>query len=946
MQIGGLEVVIGASGLGGATSALKAVDKAGAQTNAALEAGAKRTAARISESYSEMGRNYLRAMASMSKQGRQSAEQAGADAANALVAGLEQQFARRQAEIKEELARGFLTPAEAEAEGREAAKAFNAGVLSTIERVGAAGGFAAGQGTPTADQPGPAGYVALAGKLKDVGDAAGGAATGGVRSLIRSLSSLAATELGVRGGLGSMTGVLAQMALGATVTLGVVAGLAAIAYGFRKLEEAAERARQRVKDSQDALKEASEARAAQLAEANPLAAAKIKTDDATRAETEATNELATATAKLAIARRNERLANAVPGGSGLAAAIMHRLTTNALNNRIAAENNLAAAQQKRITAEAEARKLEKEALSTALAGLVEQNRATPALREQALAWAEVYRQEALTAQAARDFPAAAEAWQRYGQIISGVATVAATAAMATRAQSEALKELTRNTRLLTTLTDRGRGAFEQLRGSQEDEQAVTALGVDLWTRYAATLSESTTKHLAFEDALAQGNAKAREFQRLAAGVVASRRALSSGLAREGLAERLSSAEREAAIASAEATGRLAVAQRLQHETRMAALRRELDAIAELQPAERQRILDAAEAVFAANQEGQRTAALISLRQAEASAAAAAAEAAGQYAEADAIARAERRAALEDELTRTVGLTEAEKERRRAAFEAGEDAIIASDRRNVLLQLDQAEFDASLRSLRINGQANEADRQAAERRIELLIVELKAKKLINDEEERRLRLLLQQAAAPLTDHEAAIQSLSEQINRMQSMGAILQELGDAWLMFWQSVGSGEGVEGSLKKVLAGMAAYLARWAMANALLNIAKGIGGDPRGFAAAAAYMAAAAALSAFAGAMGGGSGGGGGSNAYDATVKDREAEYRLPVGPPRRPGWSPLLQPGGASATAMAAGTLRPPAPVVVNQTIIGPNDPVAQRQIAALTQTAARRGYAVGGR
>jgi hypothetical protein len=59
-------------------------------------------------------------------------------------------------------------------------------------------------------------------------------------------------------------------------------------------------------------------------------------------------------------------------------------------------------------------------------------------------------------------------------------------------------------------------------------------------------------------------------------------------------------------------------------------------------------------------------------------------------------------------------------------------------------------------------------------------------------------------------------------------------------------------------------------------------------------------------------------------------------------------MQAGGAlrfvPTTAGQASQMQPRGAVTVNATIIGPNDPTAQRQIAALVDNAARRGLMQG--
>jgi Sec-independent protein translocase protein TatA len=176
-------------------------------------------------------------------------------------------------------------------------------------------------------------------------------------------------------------------------------------------------------------------------------------------------------------------------------------------------------------------------------------------------------------------------------------------------------------------------------------------------------------------------------------------------------------------------------------------------------------------------------------------------------------------------------------------------------------------------------------------------------------------------------------------RMGSIQSILEASGQAFLHLWDAIGSGEGIGAGVKQALAGMARYFAQYAMAKALFAFAEGLMGNPKAFAAGGMYLAAAAALSAFGGAMSSGGGGGGGGRAPGgaggSAWNDTYRDYTVP----------PRMQPAGASATAASASRLQPAQAVVINQTIIGERDPVAQRELARMTSNAARRGYATQG-
>jgi len=240
VQLAALEIPIRATGAADAQGALRAVETAGKRANAALEQSARTTAQQAQRHFSRMGSEAVRALNAETQKGRSTLQRSGQQLALSLTSGLRQQFARQRAEIAEELARGLLTPSQAQQRGREAALAFNRGVLQVIDTQGAAGAFSGRRGGAL--------FVGLSNQLTRVDQAATQAGRGGIRTLTSGLAQLAAMELGVRSGLGTMGAVLGTLALGSALTLGVVAGLAAIAVGFRKITKDARDAKDRMKE--------------------------------------------------------------------------------------------------------------------------------------------------------------------------------------------------------------------------------------------------------------------------------------------------------------------------------------------------------------------------------------------------------------------------------------------------------------------------------------------------------------------------------------------------------------------------------------------------------------------------------------------------------------------------------------------------------------------------
>src|SRR5690606_13775361 len=99
---------------------------------------------------------------------------AGEQSAESFLAGLNQRFARRQADINEALARRLIDPRQARQQAAQAAQEFDAAILRRIEQLARAGKLT--------DQE----FVRLAGSLKNVrqeGDLAFNRIQSGLRAL-------------------------------------------------------------------------------------------------------------------------------------------------------------------------------------------------------------------------------------------------------------------------------------------------------------------------------------------------------------------------------------------------------------------------------------------------------------------------------------------------------------------------------------------------------------------------------------------------------------------------------------------------------------------------------------------------------------------------------------------------------------------------------------------
>lgn len=162
------------------------------------------------------------------------------DAAVAYVETLKRSFAEEQARIREGIARGFLTTAEARQAGRDAAAAYNQGVISAIDKASAAGAFKTGA-LPSVS--GTAVYTELAGSLKTV--EAQAVRTGvNVNTLRAGFTSLLSSALQTAPGVAQLGSTIGALAIGTATTVGVLAGVAAISLGWKVLTQDARDAKE------------------------------------------------------------------------------------------------------------------------------------------------------------------------------------------------------------------------------------------------------------------------------------------------------------------------------------------------------------------------------------------------------------------------------------------------------------------------------------------------------------------------------------------------------------------------------------------------------------------------------------------------------------------------------------------------------------------------------
>lgn len=159
----------------------------------------------------------------------------GRQFAQDYLEGAEAEFQLRMARIKEQQVRGLISPAEARAAGMDAAQSYNAGMIEVLDDPAMSGAFQGGEGRET--------FTQLAGSLKNVDDASRTAGVG-VGRLNMTMASLLRQATGTHPAVGQLVNVVGSLALGGGIMVGVLAGLAAVSFGWRKWTEDAREAKQ------------------------------------------------------------------------------------------------------------------------------------------------------------------------------------------------------------------------------------------------------------------------------------------------------------------------------------------------------------------------------------------------------------------------------------------------------------------------------------------------------------------------------------------------------------------------------------------------------------------------------------------------------------------------------------------------------------------------------
>jgi hypothetical protein len=291
VELGALSVPIQAPGLEQTLAGLGALDRAGTKANQSLEQGATRVG-RSWTSLAETQRAATQGWIALERTAVEftaAAEQQAGTLAERLLPALEQYRADIRA-IQEDLLRGRLTTIQATQSAAASAAVYQQQ-------------SAALRGTAIATRQTGGAVAILTGQQVR--------AQGGVRTLTTFMANQAAMTIGLRSGLGGVAASLGALSLGAMTSLGVIAGLAAIAKGFQLIRQRADEARRATKAAVEAHTESLTALQALRAEEDPLAAATEKLRQALSEDklaregvAQATEDMAAATAAAAAAQKD------------------------------------------------------------------------------------------------------------------------------------------------------------------------------------------------------------------------------------------------------------------------------------------------------------------------------------------------------------------------------------------------------------------------------------------------------------------------------------------------------------------------------------------------------------------------------------------------------------------------------------------------------------------
>lgn len=220
-----------------AEAALKSIDKA--------VAGTQRNIDGISRRLRQSGNDVARAVTPDPVAIKRAVQQ-GEDAAREMTRRIKRTFDLAQAETRESLIRGLITPAQARQQGQLAARAYNEAVLRTIEKAGDAGQLKGLRGETT--------LIALTRQLKDA-DTAGVKFATGLRGIQAPLTTLTTQAIGAKAGVGRLVSQLGLLGVGAGPLLAITVGIGAIVTAFNKLRQGAREAKTETQAAIERLRE-------------------------------------------------------------------------------------------------------------------------------------------------------------------------------------------------------------------------------------------------------------------------------------------------------------------------------------------------------------------------------------------------------------------------------------------------------------------------------------------------------------------------------------------------------------------------------------------------------------------------------------------------------------------------------------------------------------------
>jgi len=166
--------------------------------------------------------------------------QTGRQQARAQAEALRAEFEFQIANLKDAQARGFISPKEAAQAGREAGVAFNQNLTQVIDQAGQTGAFSGPEGQRA--------FTDIAGQFKNVDETSRRAGLG-LGRLNNAMVTVARQAAGTDPIVGRLVDTVGTFAIGVGPMIPILAGLTAIAVGYRKITEDAREARREIEET-------------------------------------------------------------------------------------------------------------------------------------------------------------------------------------------------------------------------------------------------------------------------------------------------------------------------------------------------------------------------------------------------------------------------------------------------------------------------------------------------------------------------------------------------------------------------------------------------------------------------------------------------------------------------------------------------------------------------